>query len=309
MELEYIRDLPDGSRVRSYAPLERLEESVPYFDDFLKISNRSNTHAPLEFYNFGKERSYPSRTLNRIPGVYLLHYITNGAGTVNGKQLHKGQGFLMLPDRPSIMSSDKSEPWHFNWIAFGGSDAMLLMRSVGLGEKELTFDFEFTEQTDRLIDDVLYKSHDGCDISTYLRGVFYIMLSSHKLSSSTERICSDSSKKYVEEAVSYINEHYCEEIRIEALARELHISRKYLCSAFSKHMGMSTKDYLLLRRIEAAADLLISTDLSISEIAQKVGYGDYTQLSRLFREKRGISPLQYRLSGEHITDGITFLAE
>lgn len=300
----YVRDLPDGTRQNLRTPPEGPPDSQ-YYDDFLTVKGQKNSSEPLEFYFFGKERSYPERTLSRMVDNFILHYVTDGCGTVNGQKVTKGQGFLLCPGEPSTIASDRDDPWQFKWIAFGGRDAKWVLRSIGLDSRNIFFEFDFGEKIDSLADEVLYRPHDDCDLNTYLQGIFYIIMSYHR--HGNEKNPTVTGDRYVRAAVEYIDSHYGEDIRIDALATELHISRKYLCAVFGRHMGMSTKEYLLARRTEAAASLLTRTDMPVSEIAAAVGYGDYTQLSRLFREKKGMSPLQYRKMGVRQVDEINFV--
>ena len=303
---KYMRALPDGVRRQFDAPPEK-PVGERYFDDFLAVRREDAPAEPLEFYFFGKEQSYPERALNRIVDSYILHYVTDGKGTVNGHTVRRGQGFLLCPSEPSFIASDRDDPWHFKWISLGGTDAPWILNTIGLNSKNIFFEFDFEDKIDALADEVLYSPRGDCDINTYLQGIFYIILSYHKPVAEKSGM-SAAKNRYVREAVEYIDSHYGEAVKIDFLASELHISRKYLCAVFGKHMGMSAKEYLLLRRTEAAARLLISTDMPVSEIAAAVGYGEYTQLSRLFKEKKGMSPLQYRKMGIRRADEMNFVA-
>ena len=59
-------------------------------------------------------------------------------------------------------------------------------------------------------------------------------------------------------------------------------------------MGVSPQQYLIDLRLRNARDLLISTDLSISEVARSVGYDDPLYFSRLYRKHYGLSPRESR---------------
>ena len=57
---------------------------------------------------------------------------------------------------------------------------------------------------------------------------------------------------------------------------------------------ISPKEYIITRRLNEASAMLLEGELSVSEIARSVGYADYTQLTRLFKVKTGMSPQEYR---------------
>ena len=289
--IRYQRDFFNGPRQIFEGRLERPSEDQRYYDDM--IANQGQD-APLEFLYFGKEQSYPNREFNRTCSVYILHYVTDGCGVFNGKRIGAGEGFLVIPDEPHHMAADKETPWHFKWISFRGSEARRQMKSIGLDENNQYFSYGFASELERMFDDVLYREHSACDLNTYMQGVFYMILAYHKKQYSRQTQSGAAGVGYAEDALRYIDEHFDQNLRIDQVAEALHISRKYLCSVVERYAGMSTKEYLLNRRVEAAAELLRETDLSVSEVASRVGYADYTQLSRLFRQKKGLSPLQFR---------------
>ena len=300
--LRYVRDLPDGSRQYFSHRLEPLGAEHPYFDDVIQQVGEEPARVPLEFFFFGKEQSYPNRVLNRKTDDYILHYVTGGEGTFNGKTIRAGEGFLIVPGVMHCMASDEKNPWQFKWIAFHGRDAGWQMKRQGLDEEHPYFTFHISDHIEELFDEVIYGEHEDRDLNTYLLGVFYIVLSYHKTRDRERMLGRSAGGDYAREAARYMDEHFREDLRAEDLAVKLHISRKYLCTVLEEHIGISTKEYLLMRRLEYASHLLRHTDLTVSEISAQVGYGDYTQLSRLFRKKMGVSPQQFR-KGER-SDGI-----
>ena len=292
--LTYRRDLPDGSKQYFEDRIERPSSDQLYYDDVLSKPPRSEESGGLEFLFFGKEQSYPNRAIvHRKTKEYMLHYVTDGKGTFNGKAIGAGDGFLVVPGEPHVMVADKDNPWHFKWIAFRGSDARRQMKALGLDEEHLFFSFSFADRLEELIDDALYRDHGDCDLNTYMQGVFYIILSYHKQEYLNSLSKKNKKQSYTQRAMSYMDEHYGEAVRVDEIAERLHISRKYLCAVFKQDTGMSTKEYLLNRRAEVAADLLLHTDMTVGEISAEVGYSDYTQFSRMFRNKKGASPREY----------------
>ena len=99
---------------------------------------------------------------------------------------------------------------------------------------------------------------------------------------------------YAEEALNYIESRYCDPITIQDIADHLNINRSYLHRLFKSVTGLSIQSYLLDYRIRQACILLTTTDLSIRAIAHSVSYADSLYFSRLFHQKKGFSPSEYR---------------
>lgn len=102
---------------------------------------------------------------------------------------------------------------------------------------------------------------------------------------------------YAEDALQYIEDHYCDPITIQDIADHLGINRSYLHRLFKSFTSVSIQSYLLDYRIKQACILLKNTDLSIRVIAHSVSFIDPLYFSRLFRQKMGVSPSEYRKEG------------
>ncbi|MZQ82265.1 response regulator [Paenibacillus sp. 5J-6] len=102
-------------------------------------------------------------------------------------------------------------------------------------------------------------------------------------------------KNLVEMAKDYTKNHYHEgDITINKVCGHLHISAGYFSSIFKKETKMTFVNYLNHIRMEAAKEMLRSTDMKALEIAEKVGYADANYFSFSFRKNVGVSPKEYR---------------
>lgn len=102
-------------------------------------------------------------------------------------------------------------------------------------------------------------------------------------------------KNLVEMAKDYTKNHYHEgDITINKVCGHLHISAGYFSSIFKKETKMTFVNYLNHIRMEAAKELLRTTDMKALEIAEKVGYADANYFSFSFRKNVGVSPKEYR---------------
>lgn len=94
--------------------------------------------------------------------------------------------------------------------------------------------------------------------------------------------------------IGYMQEHLAEEISLQLLAEEFHLSAQYISQLFKNEMGVNYLTYLTNIRVEHAKRLLIGSKLPISDIAEHSGYADYRVFSKVFKKVQGITPTQYR---------------
>lgn len=94
----------------------------------------------------------------------------------------------------------------------------------------------------------------------------------------------------IQRIVEYINSHYMEPLTIPELAKQYGLNSKQLAYLFKKHIGTSPNDYLIEYRLDRARELLSTTNYSVGEISNCVGYSDANYFSKLFKMRTGLSP-------------------
>ena len=95
-------------------------------------------------------------------------------------------------------------------------------------------------------------------------------------------------------AVQYIKEHYSENLTVNDLAEVFNMSPNYFSSIFKKEIHQSPVNFITGIRIKEAQEMLVSSNLSVADIAQKTGYEDGQYFFRVFKKYTGMTPLQYR---------------
>lgn len=81
---------------------------------------------------------------------------------------------------------------------------------------------------------------------------------------------------------------------LHALSKSVYISEQKLAAGFKKLYNMTLGQYVVMQRLQAAANLLSSSDLSIDEISSQVGYSHPSNFAKAFKKRYKKSPLQYR---------------
>lgn len=97
-----------------------------------------------------------------------------------------------------------------------------------------------------------------------------------------------------QQMVNYLNEHLSEEITLQMMAKKFHMNASYVSQYFKKETGMNFSTYISRLRIQTAEKLLRTTEQSVTEISEQVGFHDYRFFSRTFKQATGFTPSQYR---------------
>lgn len=97
-----------------------------------------------------------------------------------------------------------------------------------------------------------------------------------------------------ESAKKYISENYDKKISIKDICRELGCSKSTLLSTFKKQYGITVGDFLTEYRLGEAKRLLEEGELSINEISHATGFYDQSYFSKVFSQKCGAPPSEYR---------------
>ena len=94
--------------------------------------------------------------------------------------------------------------------------------------------------------------------------------------------------------IRYLQEHMAEDVSLTVLAEQFHLSGQYISQLFKNEIGVNFLAYLTNIRMEKAKKLLLSTSMSIGEISEQLGYGDYRVFTKVLKKSEGITPSQYR---------------
>jgi two-component system response regulator YesN len=104
----------------------------------------------------------------------------------------------------------------------------------------------------------------------------------------------EKANRIIAKARAYIDRSFCRELTLEEVSREVHVSPYYFSKLFKEQTGDNFINYVTLKRIETAKQLLRDGRLNIKSICSEVGYSDPNYFSRLFKRFEGVTPTEYR---------------
>lgn len=263
------------------------------------FSNDFYKNIDAMIYTCGFENCAPGHSYGPIlRGGYLIHYVLSGAGVYKARgklfRLKAGDAFLICPGELIYYEADKNAPWSYTWIGMQGIKVKgYLERSAFPEELVLHYgqDEELKHCHEKMAEaDRLPRNRDLIMNSILYEYLFLLACKFPNQQASFQEKKSD----HVEQALKYIEDHYCDPVTIQDIADHLNINRSYLHRIFKSFTGTSIQGYLLDYRIRQACILLRTTELSIRVVARSVSYIDPLYFSRIFHQKMGVSPSEYR---------------
>ena len=100
--------------------------------------------------------------------------------------------------------------------------------------------------------------------------------------------------KTVNDAEEYIKEHFAEDIKLQDIASAVTLSPNYFHTLFSEVREISPREYLENYRIKVAEELLLTTELPLSEISDRCGFSTQQYLTSVFKSRTGMTPTAFR---------------
>jgi transcriptional regulator GlxA family with amidase domain len=100
----------------------------------------------------------------------------------------------------------------------------------------------------------------------------------------------------IQKVLDYISSNLDQDLTLNQIAESVSLSRSRLHYLFRTQLGMPTIQYIKLRRLERARDLLRTTSLTVKEVRVRVGLHDRSHFARQFKKTYGVTPYQYRRS-------------
>lgn len=230
---------------------------------------------------------------------YIIHYIMDGKGIyqVGEKKykLSKGQGFLIEPEELTFYQADQEEPWSYLWVGVGGTGAKKFIQDIGLNSQQRIFRCADGEKLNEIVMDMMKHTRSTVSDLYYLQGKLYELFSVLTADVVIEELMEENKEnRYIQEAVTYIRNHYAAGLTVEELAGYLGVNRSYFYTLFKNKLQLSPKEFLTKFRISRAREQLILTEESVENIAVACGYHSTLVFTKNFKQETGMTPTEFR---------------
>ena len=234
--------------------------------------------------------SAPERSITigpRIRDSWLLHFVAAGSCTFCGQQVSAGNIFLIAPGLShNFTVGDNYE--HF-WVSFAGEQAPRLLECFGISPEHHKIASVTSSQALVRIFQAAFESGEREEqaLSALTSALNFVKTEGNPLTG------------YAQITADFLEKNFHRRLTMEQAAQQANISEKHLYRLFKEEFGISPQQYLMKIRMERARSLLVSTDLSIREIADSVGYPSQLAFSAVFKRYYGIPPTTMRNAAEN----------
>lgn len=210
---------------------------------------------------------------------YLLMYITEGTVRIlknnQSFELSKGDLFTVMPEESATAHWNSDAPFEHIWISFSCDicpDFLLHsvirrppVKPIFLTIRDHIADHSFEGRLFALIYDLFWQL------------------------SQSEMLLDGCNRSYASYAKNYLDVNFTSQIKIQDVADQLHIDRRYLTALFHREYDVPPQAYLMNLRLNKAKEFL-RLGHSVTESASMAGFTDLPNFSRQYRSKFGISP-------------------
>ncbi len=229
-----------------------------------------------------KNCALPSHSHN----CYELVYYLKGRGRTefnNLSKLYKSNSFSIIC--PGVEHSECSD-----------SETTTILIGFTVDNTDMVFDsnlyFDENKRIFKLIENIR-QEYEQKNLNFELKGKLLIGEILIEINRMANKVYSDNSIEFLN-IVSYIDENITESIDLKELASEYCISYDRFRHVFKDVIGVSPNKYITIGRLKYSINLLQSTNLSITDIALKSGFGDSSKYSAIFKRVFGLTPKSYR---------------
>ena len=151
------------------------------------------------------------------------------------------------------------------------------------------------EKLNEIVMDMMKHTRSTVSDLYYLQGKLYELFSVLASDVVIEELMEENKEnRYIQEAVTYIRNHYAAGLTVEELAGYLGVNRSYLYTLFKNKLQLSPKEFLTKFRISRAREQLILTEESVENIAVACGYHSTLVFTKNFKQETGMTPTEFR---------------
>lgn len=245
-------------------------------------------------YNFNWENG-------RVLHEYQINYITEGSGILETRsgnyKVQPGTVIILHPGMWHRYRPFKKIGWKEHFLGFLGDFTNNIFQETFFAHQKPVLYIGFQDNLIKNFFELIrHVKEEKQGYQQLCAGITLYMLSSILSITKNKDFSGRETEKKIRKSCIIIRESLHKNINIELLAHEVHLGYSHFRRAFKDYTGQSPAQYHLKLRLQRAQDLLVSTNLSIKQIAYEMGFQSNYYFTRIFTRKFGLTPTKSRES-------------
>lgn len=235
----------------------------------------------------------------RVLQEYQINYITQGAGVLETESgnfaLKTGSLFIISPGVWHRYKPYPKSGWKEHYVGFNGEMASRFLQHPLFSKNQPVLNPGIREElidTYYKIFDLVHEEQPGFQ---QIASAMVVKLLGYLISFEKQKeFTGKKIAAIIEDARFKIRQNVDKQLDMEKMAEEYHIGYSYFRKMFKSYTGVSPHKYHLELKVMRAKELLLATDKSVKEISYELGFQTIHYFSRLFKEKVGKNPTDFR---------------
>lgn len=236
----------------------------------------------------------------RVLEEYQLVYISKGSGLFESRSCKKrpvkaGTMILLFPGEWHTYSPDPESGWYEHWVGFKGNYIEMQMENKFFTKENPVYEIGVNNTFIGFYEDILaYASEERMGYQQLISSIVLYLLGYVYYTNKNVSFNDSIAIEKINSAKALMKKNIEHPLPIEDIAGQLNVSYSWFRRMFKEYTGTSPAQYQLQLRYIRAKELLSTTQMNISEIADQLSFENTGQFSTFFRKKEGISPSQFR---------------
>lgn len=258
---------------------------------------RANSQYPSEkhpqSYFFNPEKG-------RILSEYQILYISKGEGyfcsdSTKKTKVEKGQIIFLFPGQWHTYCPNVKKGWNEYYIGFEGIYVDNIMSNNFITPENQILNIGVSEELVLLFSMALkVAKEDNKFTQQFLAGIVMNIFGMVMYVSQNRAFEDNKSGEIIERAKIIMIENLQKDADIKEIAAKLSVSYSWFRKVFKEYTGFSPNQYFLELKLRRAKELLAESDLSIKEIAYDMNFNSYEYFLSFFKNRVGMTPMEYR---------------
>lgn len=267
--------------------------------DQLALSILSRGLYPSSFGKYVSANKHHTKRHNHTDNLIIFCFDGVGQFSTSKCQgvINKGDVLFLPKGIEHQYKSSNKEPWSIYWVHIEGHLFEQFMDFIGVNSGNLILNISNQSAFIHEFEQLLETRNKSYQLSSFIlaSNIIKKMFALFTVNSPVklEQLKQDFNLSKV---TGFMEENISQKINLQQIADSLKLSKFYFAKQFLQHTGVSPIRYFLELKIKHACKLLDESNISVKDVALKIGYDDPYYFSRLFKKIMGLSPTQYRQS-------------